>query len=146
MLGADPTTGRVIVRASWIGTALLAASAGFGLAFHPAVWITFGTAVALFAAGAVALLAAYARAIGRSREDEIALAGLFFLAGSAPRDVQRQLIGAFLIQVVIAFAAAAAGVNTLVATAILAPVFGLAMMGLWGARHGSFPPRSRPLR
>jgi len=96
----------------------------------------------MFAVGVGALIAGYVRAIARSRQDEISVAGLFLLAGSAPRPVQLRLAGAFVAQVAVALGAAGAGVNTLVASAVLAPVYGLGLMGLWGARHGAFPPRA----
>jgi hypothetical protein len=33
---------------------------------------------------------------------------------------------------------------TSLAFGVLSPLFGLAMAGLWGARHGSFGARTRP--
>ena len=43
--------------------------------------------------------------------------------------------------VVAAGAAAAVRPYTAVAFTVLAPMFGLGMMALWGARHGRFPER-----
>lgn len=138
----DEGQGRGLIVASWIGTAVLAATAVLGLAATSFVLVPFAVSLGLFVAGIGALVAAYARAVGRSRQDEISVFGLFFLAGgSAPRGVQAKLLGALLAQVAVGFAAAGLGVNTLVATALLAPVYGLGLMGLWGARYGVFPPR-----
>lgn len=142
----DEGRGRGIIRASWWGTVALAVAAGAGLASESLVFVAFVVAISLFGAGIAGLLGGYARAIQRSREEEISLAGLFFLAGCAPRSVQVRLIGAFGAQLVIGFTAAAVGINTLVATSVLAPVYGLGLMGLWGGRHGVFPPRVAPTR
>jgi hypothetical protein len=96
----------------------------------------------LFLVGCLALAFAYLRAIGRSREDEVSLAGLFFLVGGvAPTAVVRWLWGALAVQVVVAIATAAARPFSSLAFGVLAPMFGLAMLGLWGALHGRFPAR-----
>jgi hypothetical protein len=91
---------------------------------------------------------AYARAVQRSRSDELHLAGLFFLAGSAPRDVQRSLLGAMVVQLVVGVGAASLRPFTPLAFGTLVPVFGLAVAALWSATHGTFPPRrhDRPTR
>ena len=99
--------------------------------------------VVLFVGGCCIFLYAYFRGIGRSREDAITLAGLFFLAeGVAPRPVARALRLLLAAQVVVAVATAAARPFSSLAFGILAPMFGLAMLALWGAVHGRFPPRA----
>jgi hypothetical protein len=98
----------------------------------------------LFVAGSVAFAWAYLRAVGRSREEEIALGGLFFLSGDvAPVQVKWWLWGALAVQVVVAVATAAARPFSGLAFGVLAPMFGLAMLAVWGAAHGRFPSRSR---
>ena len=68
------------------------------------------------------------------------IAGLFLLAGHvAPRRVRRLLRVALAVQVVAVVAAASIRPFTEVAFGILAPMFGLGLMGLWGA-----PPRHVP--
>jgi hypothetical protein len=80
---------------------------------------------------------AFGLAVVRSaRGDDIGVGGLFFLFGSAPSDVRRWLFGALGISVVLAFATVVGN-----AYAALEPMFPLALVGLWGARHGTFPPR-----
>jgi hypothetical protein len=69
------------------------------------------------------------------------MAGIFFLQGSAPRDVQRRLLGAFALQAAVAFAVAILHPSTSLAFGLLVPVYGLAVAGQWGARYGKFPPR-----
>ena len=71
-----------------------------------------------------------------SRGDDIAVASLFFLQGSAPAAVQKQLLGAFAASIVVAIATA--WFNPF---AVLVPMLPLGLVGLWGARHGEFPPR-----
>jgi hypothetical protein len=138
-----PSGGEAIVRASWIGTGAFALSA-VGAVLVPAVrGPAAAIAVVLFAAGTGAFLVAYAIAVGRSRSEAIAVAALFFLTGAtAPSDVRRQLMGALAVQVAVALATAAARPFSSLAYGTLAPVFGLGLAGLWGARHGSFGPRS----
>ena len=93
------------------------------------------------AIGIVCFLWAYAIAIGRSRVDAIGMGGLFFLSGSAPRSVQKVFLVCLAVQVVVTIVAAAVRPFTPVAFAVLAPMFGLGLNGLWAARHGAFPPR-----
>jgi len=108
-------------------------------------------ALSLFCIGVGAFVCAYAVAVGRSRSDAIGMGGLFFLAGSAPKSVQRSLIVSLLVEVIVAIATASvwlvasshfsqSTVNPL-AFGLLAPMYGLGVMGLWGAKFGTFPVR-----
>jgi hypothetical protein len=140
----DTRDGAELISASWAGTAALAVTAiaadvspGTGWAV-PLVVIS----LALFAGGSAAMVWSYAIAVGRSRTDEIAVAGLYFLAGGAAApDVRRSLLGSLAAQCVIAFAAAAVRPFTAAAFALLGPVWGLGITGLWAARYGRFAPR-----
>jgi hypothetical protein len=70
------------------------------------------------------------------------MGGLFFLTGEvAPRPVSTRLRLALLVQVVAVFTAAAIRPYTNVAFGVLAPLLGLGLMALWGARHGTFETR-----
>ena len=138
-----PVKGAGIVQASWAGTAAFAVTAGLAAAFSGAGIVALCVALALFVAGCAAFAAAYARAVGRSRLEEISVLQLFFLGGAAPPDVRRHLLGAAAVQVVVGFATAGARPNTSLAFGILVPVYGVGLAGLWGARHGTFPPRRR---
>jgi hypothetical protein len=104
--------------------------------------VLVAVSIAMFAAGCVAFLWAYGIAVGRSRTDAIGIGGLYFLQGSAPRPVQVRLLGALTVQVVASVATAAAHPFTSAAFAVLAPMFGLGLAGLWGARYGHFDPRA----
>ena len=156
----DASAGR-IVASSWIGTVLLGVTAILAaVAPDPFAPVAVAVALVLFAAGLVAFVWAYAVAVGRSRTDLIGMGGLFFLAGSAPRSVQRSLVGSLVTQTIVAVATASvwllasehfekSTVNPL-AFGLLAPMYGLGLMGLWGAKFGTFsprppdPPRRRP--
>ena len=136
--------GAGIVRASWICTAALTLSAGLALAlpdtFRP---VSVAVDLALFAVGCVTFLWAYAIAVQRSRTDAIGIGGLYFLAGpTAPKPVKLHLLGSLAIQVVVAVGAAALRPFTVMAFTILAPMAGLGLAGLWGARYGTFGPRA----
>ena len=130
-------------RASWGGTGVFAitavAAAIAPSTFEPAA---LAVAVALFAGGCAVFLWAFFVVAGRSRTDQMELAQIWFLAGSAtPRSVRRSLLGALAVQVVVGLATAGARPYTSLAAGALVPMWGLALCGLWAARHAVFPPR-----
>jgi len=135
--------GRSIVIGSWVALAV------FGAVIVPDVGgihaldgTAVGVSLALFLSALVIWFYAFGVAVVRSaRGDDIGVGGLFFLFGSAPSDVRRWLFAALGVSVVLAFATAAGN-----AYAALEPMFPLALIGLWGARHGTFPPRDDHLR
>ena len=133
--------GGEIRRATWYGTAGFAATAVAAAVEDALDPVALVVDAVLFAAGCVAFGAAYLRAVNRSRVDAIALTSLFFLAGSAPPDVRRSLLGALAVQVVAALGTAIARPYTILAAGTLVPLYGLGLCGLWAARHGTFPPR-----
>lgn len=142
-LDGQPTV-EVLVRGSTIATAVFVVAAAAS-AVQPSWFVAVGVAVsvALFAVGCAAFVLGYARAVPRSRLDELDLPGLFFLAGSVDRSVQRRLLLLLAVQIVVGLAAAAARPFTPVAFCTLTPVFGLGVLALCGATHGRFPPRRR---
>lgn len=139
------TEGDPIIRASWTGTVAFTVGTVLGVVAPGTLkWLGFAVSLALFVIGCVVFVWAFALAVQRSRTDEIVVAGLFFLSGSAPSDVRTQLLGSLVVEILVAFGTAAARPYTVAATAILAPVYALALCGLWAARHGTFPPRKPP--
>ena len=139
--------GAGVIKASWAGTIVFAISAGIATVDPdalgaPAVVVS----LVLFAAGTVAMFWAFLIAVERSRTDAIGIGGLYFAAGTAPRAVQRLLMGSLALQVVVAFTTASIRVFTSLAFGILVPVWGLGLAGLWCARHGEFAPRDDPDR
>jgi hypothetical protein len=115
-------------------------------------WVIAMVSLALFAIGVVTSLAAYVRAIDRSRVHEIGVANLFLLSGTtAPRAVKRAMLSALAAQVVVAIGGASYGFVGLrdddlnpLAFGILVPMFGIGLNGLWASRYGSYGPRLRP--
>jgi hypothetical protein len=96
----------------------------------------------LFVVGCAVFAWALVLAAGRSRDRAISLGGLFFLAdGVAPRRVALVLWGSVVAQVVVAVGTAAIRPFSSLAFGVLVPLFGLAMVALWSAVHGDFPPR-----
>jgi hypothetical protein len=139
--GDDASAGDGIVQASWLGTAAFGVTAALGTAIPGIDIVALVVAVALFLAGTVAFFAAFLKAVDRSREEEIGVMNVFFLDHSAPRPIKRSLLASLATQIVVAGATAAARPNTSLAFGILAPIYGLSLAGLWGARHGTFPKR-----
>lgn len=139
-----PWPGRLIVQASWAGTLAFAGSAGLATVEASADVLALVVALVVFAAGTAAFTAAFVIAVRRSRTEEIVVPSLFFLQGSAPAPVRRLLLASLAVEVVAAFVTAAVRPNTSLAFGILAPMYGLGLMGLWAARHGTFPLRPRP--
>lgn len=140
---AFPGPGRELIAAVWAGTGVFAITAPLSVLFDSLRLAGVVVDLVLFAAGCVAFLMAYARAVQRSRTEEINLAGLYFLTGTAPSSVRRSLLSATAVQVVIAVTAASIRPFTPLAFGILVPMYGLGMGGLWAAHHGKFPPRKR---
>jgi hypothetical protein len=131
-----------LVRITLVGTAVFVVSASLGAAFPDALGIpSAAVAGVLFVGGCVAFLWAYAIAVSRSREELVTVPGVFFLSGSAPKDVRWRLHGATLVQVVVALTTAGIRPFSPLAFGVLAPMFGIGMTGLWGARCGQYPPR-----
>lgn len=140
---AFPGPGRELIAAVWVGTAVFATTTLLSVLFDSLRLVGVVVDLVLFAAGCVAFLSAYVRAVQRSRTEEISLAGLYFLTGTAPNAVRRSLMSATAVQLVVAVTAASLRPFTPVAFGILVPMYGLGMAGLWAAHHGKFPPRKR---
>lgn len=97
--------------------------------------------LSLFAVGCALFVVALVRGAQRSREFDMTMAGWWFLSGSAPPRVRRALLGAVVAQTVVGIAGAAFLPFTSLAFGVLVPTLGLAVCGLWSARHGWFPER-----
>jgi hypothetical protein len=138
--------GRRLIQCSLIGTALFTVVSIVEVIVQD--WtrpVAVAVDLGLFAIGCTMFLGAYAIAIGRSRTDEIGVASLYFLTNRvAPNPVRVWLLGAFAVQCVVAVTAASVRPFTAAAFAVLVPMFGLGVNGVWAARHGTFGPRVRP--
>ncbi len=139
---AEASAGRGIVLASWIATALLAVTAVAADAAPRTLEVpALVVALAMFFGGIAAFVWAYLIAMGRSREAEITLIGVFGLAGSAPGAIRVRLFGALGAQVIVAVSTAAVRPYSSLSFGVLAVMWGLGLVGLWGATYGAFPPR-----
>ena len=97
-----------------------------------------GVSAVLFLVSLPIWIYAFFLAVVRTgRGDDIAVSSLFFLAGSAPSTVRKQLMYAFAASVVLA--AITCWANP---AAVLVPMLPLGLAGLWGARYGTFPART----
>jgi hypothetical protein len=139
------TVGRGILVAAWACTVPFAVSVALAVVIPGGVTegIAVGVAVALFFVGSGVALVAFGWGLVRSaRGDDVAVANLFFLSGSAPRPVRRR----FLLILLVSFVPVAISFANLE----IAPYTWLALMvpvgfpGLWAARHGTFPARPEP--
>lgn len=142
-LDDGPEVGAGIVNLAFLGTGALVATSVAAAAAPDAFGVVHAAlSVVLFVVGTGAMLWAYALGVSRSRADLVSVPGLFFLAGDvAPRPTRRALRIATAVEVVAVVAAASIRPYSEVAFGILAPMFGLGLMGIWGGRHGEFPPR-----
>jgi hypothetical protein len=131
--------GRAIVVSSFGGDALFAVTAipaALGAdAFDGAAT---GTALALFFVSLAVWAWALVLALARSAAgDDIVVSNLFGTVGGAPSRVRLLLFGSLALCVVIAAATAAAD-----PFGVLVPMLPLGLVGLWAARHGTFPART----
>jgi len=138
----DDVPGGGLIDLSVGATVLFGISSAVSL-LAPSVFspIAVVVAIALFAIGCAAFLLAFARALERSRTEELSVAGIYLLSNSAPRAVRILLLLPPVVQTVVALIAAALRPFTAQAFGILVPMFGLGVAGLWAARHGSFGTR-----
>jgi hypothetical protein len=126
---------------SWATTGVFAAAAlAVTLGATSLKGVAFWISLTLFVASLGVWAYAFGLAVVRSsRGDDISVASLFFLSsGAAPARVRRQLLGSLALAVVVMIATVKANPS-----GALVPMLPLGLAGLWAARHGTFPPRSR---
>jgi hypothetical protein len=142
MITLDAQPGRSIVIVSWATTALFVGTTAL-TALDPGSRqvVALSVDLALFTAGLAVFAMALVAGAQRSRTHELGIGGWFFLMGSTPRPVQRNLLGALATQFVVGLAGAGRDVNSALIFGTLVPVLGLGLCGLWGARHGTFGRR-----
>jgi hypothetical protein len=145
-----PVSGSRILRIDAFGTAAFVMTA-FGGVARPGFLRNLAAvvALALFTAGCSLSLWAIWLAIQRSRQHEVGMGGLFFLAGStAPGSVRRPFNLLLMVQVLVGLATAIGTFRikpfTPLAFGVLVPMFGLGLSGLWSARYGVFGARTVP--
>ena len=123
--------------ATWVGLGACAVVAiPNALGLHALDTPTDVVCLAVFFVSLPVWFYAFGLAIVRSaRGDEIAVSSWVFLAGSAPADVRKHLLGATAVGVLLWVTAWA---NPFI---VLVSLYPLGMAALWGARHGTFPAR-----
>jgi hypothetical protein len=134
-----PHAGSRIITWSWVTTIVFAAVAlPFGLGASTFEDVAIGLSLALFAVSLFVWAYAFGLAVVRSsRGDDITVPSLFFLAsGAAPAGVRRHLLGSLAVACVVAIVTVKANPFS-----ALVPMLTLGLVGLWAARHGTFPPR-----
>ena len=137
---------RWLLVASRAGTAVLFVSTGLGVAWtEQAGRGAQVVALALFAAGCGAFLRAFATGVRRSRFEQVSTLAAFLKTPGAPRAVRIELQLAAGLQFAAGLTGAALRPFGPLAFGILAGVYGLGLIALWGARHGEFPDRSLPV-
>ncbi|MET0627226.1 MAG: hypothetical protein ABW033_02060 [Acidimicrobiia bacterium] len=136
--GALADAGRGIIRFGWFANAVFfvtAVPAAAGVDAFEGVAIV--VALVLFVVGMGAFVYAFVVAATRSANgDNVAVANLYFLQGSAPRGVQHQFLAMFSVCLLIAM-----GTVVWAPFGFLVPMLPLGLAGVWAARYGTFPPR-----
>jgi hypothetical protein len=142
----DPTPdnppGRPIVIAGWIANAVFALTAipAAITGEDPMVAVAIAVALALFFVAIGTFVYAFSVGVARTtRGDNVAVANLFFLEGSAPRRVRRDFLALFLVCLAVAIGTAAWE-----PFGVLVPMLPIGLAGVWGARYGTFRPRPPP--
>ncbi len=96
----------------------------------------------LFFGGALGCLVAFLIAIGRSRYEEVHLAGAFFLADKVIDPETRKLAYLMLLaQTIVGVVAASLAPFTPVAFSVLVPLAGMSIVALLGSMCGAFSPK-----
>jgi hypothetical protein len=130
--------GRGLFVTGWIANALFAITAiPVAAGVDDLVGVAIGVALLLFAVAIGAFVYAFGVGLARStRGDNVAVANLFFLQGSAPKTIRRRFLVLFLVCTAITVATAAWE-----PFGVLVPMLPLGLAGVWAARYGVFPPR-----
>jgi hypothetical protein len=138
----DNPPGRAVVIAGWIANAVFAVTAipAAVTGEDAIVALAIGTALVLFFVAIGTFLYAFAVGVARSaRGDNVAVANLFFLEGSAPRGTRRDFLALFLVCLAVVIGTAAWE-----PFGVLVPMLPIGLAGVWGARYGTFRPRPPP--
>ncbi|MDE0701462.1 MAG: hypothetical protein OXH61_12185 [Acidimicrobiaceae bacterium] len=134
--------GQAILNWSWFGTSVFTVTAVTATIWPRGFqWPNLVVSLILFVAGTAAMVRAFLLAVERSRHHVVGIGGLYFAAGSAPRQVQQILLTSLAVQIVVALVTASIRIYTSAAFGILVPVWGLGLTGLWCARFGEFEVR-----
>lgn len=139
----DPVPGDGLLGAAFAGTGAVAGTSLASIVLPDAFGAVHAVlSTVLFVVGTGALLWAYALGVARSRTVKVTLGGLFFLAGGvAPGVVRLRFRLALAVEIAAVVLAAAVHPFTVAAFGVLAPMFGLGLMSVYGGRHGVYAGR-----
>jgi hypothetical protein len=130
--------GRRIVACGWAANGLFAVTAiPVAAGVDDLLGVAIGVALLLFLVAVGTFVSAFALGLARStRGDNVAVANLFFLQGSAPKPVRRTFLWMFLVCL-----AVTVGTAAWEPFGVLVPMLPIGLAGMWAARYGVFPPR-----
>jgi len=130
--------GRGIIASGWIANVVFAVTAiPVAAGVDDLLGVAIGVALLLFLISVVVFVYAFALALARSsRGDNVAVANLFFLQGSAPKPIKRTFLWMSLVCLAIAV-----GTVAWEPFGVLVPMLPVGLAGVWAARYGVFPPR-----
>jgi hypothetical protein len=133
--------GRAIIGTGWVANVLFAVTAiPVAIGVDDLLGLAIGVALLLFLVSLVLFVYAFAAGLARSTKgDDLSVANLFFLQGSAPKPIRRRFITLFLVCLAIAVGTAAWE-----PFGVLVPMLPVGLAGTWAARHGVFRPRPLP--
>lgn len=133
--------GRNLLIADLAGTVALLLATLLAAASDADAVQVLGLAVAgvLFLGGTAAWAIGFLRAVGRSRTEQVDLAALFYLTGSAPEPVRKAFLRLWFAQMAIAVGAVAVARPPF---AVMAPVWGIGLITWWASLHATFSPRA----
>jgi len=131
--------GRGIIVSGWIANVVFAVTAiPVAAGVDDLLGLAIGVALLLFLVSVGVFVYAFALGLARSsRGDNVAVANLFFLQGSAPKPIKHQFLWMFLVSLAIAVGTAAWD-----PFGVLVPMLPVGLAGMWAARYGVFPPRT----
>jgi hypothetical protein len=130
--------GRRILVVGWVANALFGATAiPVALGLDDIIGVAIGVALFLFLVAMGTFVYAFVVGVARTTQgDNVAVANLFFLQGSAPRPVRRAFLVVFLVCLAITV-----GTVAWEPFGVLVPMLPIGLAGVWAARYGVFPPR-----
>ena len=125
------------------GTVVFCIVTALGVAWPAAAGLAAQVvALVLFGAGCAAFGRAYMVAIRRSRHEQVSTLAAFLQMPGAPAALRAEFRIATGLQFAAGLTGAALRPSGALAFGILAGVYGLGLIGLWGASFGVFPSRS----
>jgi hypothetical protein len=130
--------GRGIIRFGWFANVVFAATAiPVAAGLNGLIGVAIVAALVLFLISVGVFVYAFLLALSRSTQgDNVAVANLFFLQGSAPKPIRHTFLWMFVVCLAIA-----AGTAAWEPFGVLVPMLPVGLAGMWAARYGVFPPR-----